>query len=274
MRCESAKILAIFPTPCISHQLVFRSLINGLQKRGHEIVVITTDSQYLKGQTPTNLTEIISPNNAKIWHDDMKILKGNSDYDQVGHFLTLLKLGTKMLEEQLKLSDVKNLLSNEDEKFDIILVEQWIRPIIGFSYRFKAPVIAVSSLGGVYGLFELMGGETHPLLYPAIISKRIYNLNLWEKVSEMYKYYIMEHRILDIEKEDNKMLQRYFGSNIPSVSELEKNIQMVFLNLHSLWDANRPVPANVIYIGGLHHQPEKELPEVSDILTQFPVFYI
>lgn len=45
---EAARILAIFPAPSISHQVVFRPLTQALAKRGHEIVVITPDPAFQK----------------------------------------------------------------------------------------------------------------------------------------------------------------------------------------------------------------------------------
>lgn len=55
---HSARILAWFPSPSISHQVVFRPVTQELAKRGHEVVVITTDPAFPPGQAPSNLTEI------------------------------------------------------------------------------------------------------------------------------------------------------------------------------------------------------------------------
>jgi hypothetical protein len=52
---ESARILGIFPTPSISHQVVFHSLVKDLADRGHEITVLTTD--LIKTQNP-NVTQV------------------------------------------------------------------------------------------------------------------------------------------------------------------------------------------------------------------------
>lgn len=45
---ESARILAVYPTPSISHQVVFRPLMQELAKRGHDVVVITADPAFQK----------------------------------------------------------------------------------------------------------------------------------------------------------------------------------------------------------------------------------
>ncbi|KOB64163.1 UDP-glycosyltransferase UGT33F2 [Operophtera brumata] len=55
---NGAKILAVWPTPSISHQVVFRPLTEELARRGHEVTVITTDPAFEKGKAPPNLREI------------------------------------------------------------------------------------------------------------------------------------------------------------------------------------------------------------------------
>ncbi|XP_028167287.1 UDP-glucuronosyltransferase 2B4-like [Ostrinia furnacalis] len=36
---------------------------------------------------------------------------------------------------------------------------------------------------------------------------------------------------------------------------------MMFLNVHPMWDSNRPVPPNVVHLGGMHQKPAKDLPK-------------
>jgi glucuronosyltransferase len=40
---RGARILGIFPTPSISHQLPFQTIMKALALRGHEITVISPD---------------------------------------------------------------------------------------------------------------------------------------------------------------------------------------------------------------------------------------
>ena len=62
---ENAKILGIFPTPSISHQVVFRALMKDLSQRGHQLTILTTDPSKTKNP---NVTEID-------FHDCYKELK-------------------------------------------------------------------------------------------------------------------------------------------------------------------------------------------------------
>ncbi|XP_038217925.1 UDP-glucosyltransferase 2-like [Zerene cesonia] len=58
-----------------------------------------------------------------------------------------------------------------------------------------------------------------------------------------------------------QMINRTFGTDVPRYEELEKNVQLLFLNEHPIWADNHPVPPNIVYIGGIHQSTERALPE-------------
>ncbi|KPJ13397.1 Ecdysteroid UDP-glucosyltransferase [Papilio machaon] len=186
----------MFPTPSISHQVVFRPLTQELAKRGHEVIVITPDPAYPKGQAPKNLTEIDVHD---ISYSKWKIMMGRIKdvaRDIIAQLEVIINSNNAVFEEQMKTESVQEILKYKDDYFDLILVEACVRPAIGLSYVFKAPII-----------------------------------------------------------------QRVFGENVPRIDELYDNVAMLFLNFHRIWDSNRPVPPSVIYMGGLHQNPQKELPK-------------
>lgn len=262
-KCECARILAVFPTPSISHQIVFRPLILELARRGHDVTVITTDPVFPKGKSPGNLTEIdVHDLSYDLWKNFLATEKGKEDdaQKQIKFIFTLLN---GVFEEQLKSAEVQSLIHDKNKSFDLLFVESCVRPAIGFSYLYKAPVIEFSSFGGLYETFGKTGAATNPLLYPIITRQRLNNLTFWEKISELYNQFDAEYVFASLEESENKMLQQIFGERIPSISELKKNIEMLFLNVHPVWDYNRPVPPNTIYLGGLHQNAAKELPKVN-----------
>ncbi|XP_052752720.1 UDP-glucosyltransferase 2-like isoform X2 [Galleria mellonella] len=108
---------------------------------------------------------------------------------------------------------------------------------------------------------EAMGSPVHPILYPMSFRQKLNNLTIWDKIIELYNHYSFIYMFDTAEKKQNEMMKRVFGSDIPPLSELYNNIDMLFLNAHPFWDSNRPVPPNVVYLGGLHRKPVKELPQ-------------
>lgn len=257
---NAAKILAYFPVPSFSHQVVFRALTHELARRGHDVTVITTDPAFPNGGAPANLTEI---DVHELSYDNWKtLLKVGStgESDVVFQIRLASQIMFKVFEMQLNVDKVKKVL--KEQKFDLLLLEACVRPALILSHVVKAPVILVSSLGPFMFNVETVGSAWHPLLYPHTLSKRLYNLTKWEKLVELWNFYHIENALNEFEDAENDMGKRLFGPNVPPISELKNNVAMLFLNIHPFWEGNRPVPPSVIYMGGIHQRPEKELPTV------------
>ncbi|XP_072946303.1 UDP-glucosyltransferase 2-like [Epargyreus clarus] len=260
---HTARILGVFPTPSISHQVVFQVLTQELVKRGHEVVVITTDPVFRRGQTLANFTEI---DVHEVSYNFMRSLITTATAYKIGdksqwktqllniqHLLTIV--GVQIKSEQVQ------ALIREKKNFDLLLIEAYMRPALIFSHIFKAPVIQVSSLGATDENFEVIGAPTHPTLYPSSFRQRLYNLSLWEKIREYYNHAQVLYSNKENERVQDDMLQEIFGPNIPSVRELVNNVDMLFLNVHPIWMDNHPMPPSVVFMGGLHQKPKKDLPQ-------------
>lgn len=264
---ESARILAVFPAPSISHQVVFRSVYTELLKRGHELVVITPNPIYKNETGPINLKEIdISAvynktidRNSKFW----KSVKRGVIMDSKVWTTTNSILNTG--KDLFKFQEVIDLLNDKSQKFDLVIYEPLTPFPLIFCETFKAPAIMFSSFYGRPDNFNAVGAVTrHPVLYPNYLRNNYRNLSLIEKISELYteyEYYKFEERL---EKQTDEYFQERFGS-IPPVRELMKRyVRLLFLNVHQLFDGNRPVPPGVVYLGALHLNPVKELPQVRN----------
>ena len=261
---DAAKILAFFPLPSISHQVVFRPLTEELAKRGHEVTVITTDLAFPDGNTPANLTEIdVHDFSYENWRTLYKYTS-SGDTDLYLQLQKAYHMLAKLVEMQMNVDKVQKML--KEEKFDLLLLEACVRPALLMSHVVKAPVILVSSLGPLNFNVETIGSAWHPLLYPDAFNQRLYNLSKWEKLMELWNFYKILNVMKEVEDAENVIGKRMFGPNAPTISELKNNVDMLFLNTYPTWEDNRPVPPSVVYLGGLHQKPKKELPTVRCFL--------
>ncbi|CAH2089805.1 unnamed protein product [Euphydryas editha] len=260
IKSESAKILGVFPFPSISHQVVFRPLMQELAKRGHEVTVITTDPAFPKGKTPQNLTEI-DLHDVSYEHWNRYLTENGNQKDPVKALDAMCSVVYDLIYKQLNSTEVQECI-RKNKKIDLLIVESAMLPTLILSHIYNdTPVIEFSSLGGMQFTIEMMGAATHSLFYPDIFHRRIFNLTLWEKIREIYVQYSMS-QIFEKHLSDVSKLRSIFGSNVPDLRTIRRrNVHMLFLNLHSIWDSNRPVPPNVVYLGGLHQKPQRELPK-------------
>ncbi|XP_063533659.1 UDP-glucosyltransferase 2-like [Cydia strobilella] len=259
---DAARILAVFPSASISHQLPFRPLTQELARRGHEVVVITPDPAFPKGQAPKNLTEIdVHDISYATWRQFMTKVKNGKRNEVRSLYESYSEAIRLMFEQQMTVFEVKDIIKNQKDTFDLLIVEACVKHNLGFSHVIKSPVIAISSLGAVLDYYDVIGAPTHPILYPESINTRIYNLSLREKIGIYYNTFTMRNLFKKAEEKDNTVIRNIFGENTPALSELQNNIDMLFLNIHPIWEGNRPVPPSVVHIGGIHQTPEKKLPQ-------------
>ncbi|KAL0860416.1 hypothetical protein ABMA27_009810 [Loxostege sticticalis] len=261
---EAARILAVFPVPSISHQVVFRPLTLELAKRGHEVIVITTDPIYPDGKGPANFTEIdVHDRSYETWRENFlsdAVTSGDKEDLQTQIFVAFSTLN-KVFEMQLSTPEVQDLIRAQSQKFDLLIVEACVLVALGLSHVFKVPVIQISSFGAFAHNLGTMGMPMHPIIHPTSLRQRVHNLSKWEKVVEYYNFIRLERTMAVCEEESDQMLKRVFGSDVPNLSELRNNVDLMLLNVNPIWELNRPSPPNVIYMGGLHQKPVKELPQ-------------
>lgn len=257
-----ARILAVFPTPSISHQLPFRHITQELVGRGHEVVVITTDPAFKNGTAPANLTEIdVHDISYGIWRDIFVAASTGREADLPFQLDGAFKAMLEIFVKQLQVPEVQKTLYNDT--FDLIFMETWFRTPLIFTHFHKVPVIQISSFHGFLFNHEVLGSAIHPILYPLPLRQKHNNLTLWEKMTQLYRFYYIYYQTKKFEEIENEVLRKNFAPDMPTLSELNNNVDMLFMNVYPIWDTNRPVPPNVLYIGGIHQSKPKELPTVS-----------
>ncbi|XP_026316051.1 uncharacterized protein LOC113227371 [Hyposmocoma kahamanoa] len=215
--CDSERILVVVPTPSISHQVVFRPLTQELARRGHEVVVLTADPAFPKGQNPANLTEIdVHDISYERWINGIKQhAEGNGlNNNHYKLIKSMLKLLPSIFEIEMNNTEFRKVIS-EDRKFDLVILEACMRPTLVLPYILKTPAIAMSSFGAMMGHYNTFGVPSHPMLYPIPIRQRLYNLTLWEKVTELYNHFYLEYIFDHNEHIENEVVRRVFGSDIP-----------------------------------------------------------
>lgn len=265
---EAARILAVFPTPSISHQVVFRPLTHELAKRGHSVTVLTTDPAFPHGEAPENLTEIdLHDLSYKKWQQFLATNKGKKE-DLLEQAIMLFDVLTEIFEKQMTTPEVKLILNQSEDAYDLLLIEAFVRPALSLTHKFKAPAIVISSFAPMVDNYEAVGANTHFFLSPSVGRQRLYNLTLWDKTMELLNHLVLVYVYDKHEIMENEAIRRVLGEDTPSVTALSNNIDMVFTNMHPILEGNVPVPQSVVHIWGIHEKPPKEIPKVRKYICK------
>ncbi|XP_030032898.2 UDP-glucosyltransferase 2 [Manduca sexta] len=258
-KIDAAKILTVAPLPSLSHQIIYRPIHDELIRRGHEVTFITTNPSYPNGDAPKNLREIdVGPASYDMWTKEFNV-------DVFGKKVFLTKgvnktvhLAPKIFGMQLAMEKVKKVIENNN--YDLLILQGWFRATMLLSHLHKVPVVKISSFTMMYDNALTAGAPSHPLYHPNSFQQRAYNLTWWEQIQEVYNSLSVEYTFYKNEDEETAMLRRFYP-DIPDLNVLNDNVDMLHVNAHPMWDKNRPMPPNAVYIGFIHQKPPKPLPK-------------
>lgn len=178
---KAARILCIFPVPFREHQLIYRPLFQNLIQRGHDIVLMTTDP--IHGDAAQNITQIDLSFTYKL--EILENLKGGSSSGSE-MLKTVFETMRQISNATLMSEDVQNLLNDKSQHFDAVITE-WTGSAVmnAFAYKYRAPLIGITSGGALINSHEAMGNPTHPILYPTFLLPFTGNLNVLQRVASV-----------------------------------------------------------------------------------------
>ncbi|ANF29771.1 egt [Catopsilia pomona nucleopolyhedrovirus] len=273
---NAANILAVFPTPSYSHHIVYRVYVNALAAdKCHDVTVIKP--QLLKYVTPPQLSSYcgsIVEIDADMSTQQFKKLVSKSaafrkrgvvsDTDTVtaANYRGLIE----MFKDQFDNVNVRNLIGNRSQTFDLVVVEAFADYALVFGHLYApAPVIQIAPGYGLAENFDTVGAVArHPVHHP----------NIWRSNFELSHANIMTEVRLYKEFKTlagymNTMLKSQFGPATPTIQELRNNVQLLLLNLHPVFDNNRPVPPSVQYLGGGMHLINCPVPKLNNAIEMY-----
>ncbi|KAJ8930798.1 hypothetical protein NQ314_016375 [Rhamnusium bicolor] len=186
---------------------------------------------------------------------------------------------SKTSEWQLEHPEVQNIIRNKSEHFDLIIVELMLPTQLGFVDRFNTPAIGITSLDAVPRTHRSIGNFMHPSIYPHWMLPFRKNLTFIQRlVSTFFSWFYWAFEYFVQFPNENEIARKHFGKNIRKLEDIEKDINMLFINVNPLYHNIRPVGPNTIQIGGGTHIKEvqplpKDLQDFMDKATEGVIYF-
>lgn len=271
MKCTlSARILAIFPTPSISHQIVFRALTQDLSKRGHELTILTPDPVH--GNNP-NVTEIDLSASYKTFKElfnygEFKDIRNN----EVKFIRKAAVIFERLMNEQLSHPDVKDLILNHEQyHFDLMIIEHTgYIPLLAFAEIYDCPVVGITSFEAASFTYQMFGNEANPVIHPEqnfpYAHGELTFVQRWKSLQSsflaIFSLILPPSPILKV----NELLATHFPQINKGLFELIDRVEVFMVNTNPALGFVRPLVPTTIQLGFMHIEPPKELSD-KDLKT-------
>lgn len=258
--CHCSNILAIFPTPARSHQIIFDAILVELYQRGHNLTVVTQYPETLEEYKGIKVLGIKGSFNYNSTIEDIYNLSANSikrvHINFIDHYNFVNNI---FLHENMK------PIWNKESQYDLILTEMFLTDVfMVVPYMYKVPCITISSSILQPQHSDRLGLPDNPSYIPSYVSPFSGKMSFPERfantfISIYYKWYhdYISNAIA------NEVIQKFFvGENIPRIQDLLSISSLTLVNTHPIINEARPLPPNVVEIGGVHVKPAKKLNQV------------
>nr|ARX71988.1 ecdysteroid UDP-glucosyltransferase [Erinnyis ello granulovirus] len=246
---QAANILCVFPTPAVSHQMVFAAYVDKLAASGHNVTVVTPVSRGVQ-----HIIEIECRTCADVFDElvnkSVTIKEGGMVADEstvtVENYTPLVD----MIAQQFTNENVTTLLSNKNNYYDLVVVEAYMGLNLVYGHFYDAPIIMFSSGYATNDNLHTMNRfvkydhNVYPNMWRSSFSS---DAKLITSIEER-----LDREWTKLEYVQDDRLKKVFGEDTPSIATLKKSVKMLFINVPHIFDNNRPVGENVQYLGGVH----------------------
>ncbi|PSN53928.1 hypothetical protein C0J52_02402 [Blattella germanica] len=163
--------------------------------------------------------------------------------------------------------EVQKLIHSKDRKYDAILALALLyESLLGFSHKFKAPIIQLCAYAGGTWMGDYVGNP-HPYAYvPDLYSETTEHMTFWERLNTAIGLTVGRLLYVFVNAPGHdEVMKKYFNDSdtYPPVTDLIFNTSLVMVNGHYSMTYPRPLVPNFVQVGGLHVKPPKKLPQVS-----------
>ncbi|KAL7630187.1 UNVERIFIED_CONTAM: hypothetical protein RMT77_019674 [Armadillidium vulgare] len=251
-KVDGSKILMIGPLGSKSHKIFYMGIAEALAKRGHKVTMV---SSFVPSRSIKNIREIVIKN---VTTDPLL----SSTFDVPSDAITKLFHETpKLCSDGLEQSHVQNL---KNEEFDVILISIFFDLCyLSFVHHFKVPFIFMTSSALVGSMSDYLNNIHFPSISGSILVEPNFPLSFTERLTAvgaettftlLLKHYL-EPRMYSICVE-----RGLCPKDMPTFSKIIQNSSLAIVNsVRTLEWPPKPLMPNIIYAGGIHIKPPKEL---------------
>lgn len=255
---SSANILCVFPIEAPSHQVVFDAYASELHRRGHNVTVYThfpdvgTDRY---GRVRIADLGALDPDYVTV--DRMY---SPSIWSSYKHMFHMVPAGGAAYTASRALRDLRG---QPVDAYDLIVTETCNTDLyLALVERFRAPFVAWTTSPMFVWSSDRMAASSHPAYVPVLMTPHGTSMDFAERVYNTVLRSMAFHRYrVDSTVPSQRIASERYELSSP-LAELVFKTSLLFVDTHHTVWGGRPLPPNVIEVGGLHVKSPRPLEEV------------
>ncbi|XP_034488821.1 UDP-glucuronosyltransferase-like [Drosophila innubila] len=248
--------LVVLPTGARSHYNVGSSLAKGLAAAGHQVTLI---SPFALKKPIENIIDVPVPGILKAMGGDIDNLLTKSAQPIIQQIVGFYDMGIRISEALLQDPSVQKLMQS-NQTFDAVIDEVFLdEALFGLAEHFNAPLIGLGTFGAISWNTDMVGSPSPASYVPHALLKFSDHMSFVERVINLafltYEYLFMKFYYLP---KQELVYNKYFPNNKKSFYEVRNNAALVLLNQHVSLSFPRPYSPNMIEVGGMHIQRQRQ----------------
>lgn len=263
--CSNILFIAQLPSP--SHYLWNKKLSLELVKNGHNVTLVShdVDKEIINNFTLITLEELNEIEKHRFIMDEL--VSDSSIFNYNSKFLSFVD---ELCQLDIKSDGFKELMNYPaDYKFDLVIFDiSNIICLYGLISKFNnPPIIGVSALTLTPQTFYPFANPLYTSYMPYYLSKFTNQMSVTERLLNLLYTWsdVINYGYLSKSRQEG-VSKIAFGSNSPSIHEMERNISLFLLNYDPILDYPIPLTPNIIPVGGLHAETPKPLSQDLELI--------
>lgn len=244
-----------------SHKIPFWELARGLIPRGHNITFLNAfPSDFiiegLEEVTPASFVFYVR--NFTNWDLVGAKMRGEEPVP----LFDMIRYGYEACDILLSDPETKDLIYS-GKKYELLILDgAYPECAMGFVHYFRSPFMYINTVGMYVGSISMAGSPTPYSVTPFLARPYSDNMNLIQRVQNMAFYMMANLMHYTMTKfEIQGVLNHHFGTDMPAIYDLSKNVSFILQNGHATVTYSRPFLPNVAEIACIHCRPARKLPE-------------
>ncbi|XP_050556290.1 UDP-glucosyltransferase 2 isoform X2 [Spodoptera frugiperda] len=226
-----------------------------------------------------NLRQIDISSNTALLANDETMTMGYFLHNKLerNHPYQLQKIALEAARMTLNHENVKKLLEDPNERFDVIIADLIESEVYaGFSVLYNCPMVWLYSMGAHWQVLRLIDVASNPAYDPDYLSPNMPPFTFAQRVEELWsRIYWQYLKTFYTQPEERKIYEAVFGPlvakrgrTLPDYEDVIFNASLILANEHDATLNRASTPQNFKYIGGCHiEEPVKPLPkDLQDLI--------